>query len=245
MTLRGWALTVKKVLIPPKLFWVQKFQKRKALRVLDVGCGNASFQVTRQWLNVGEYHGVDREFWRGEKSDYEGLDRFFKVDLDQEDLSEVPEDYYDVIIFSHVIEHLWKGHEVLRILGRKLRENGVIYIETPSEKTLKYPSADGFLNFFDDPTHTRPYPYQEISETLSSEGLTVLRQGVRRDWKRMVLLSPAAIVYNLLYYLPVKRKLIAAGLWDLLGVAVFVVAKKVPAKKTTSPARVPNSEVTS
>jgi SAM-dependent methyltransferase len=226
MTLRGMALAVKKVLIPPKLFWVQKFQKRKSLRILDVGCGNASFKVTRKWLNVGEYHGVDREYWRGEKGDYEGLDRFFKVDLDHDNLSEIPDDFYDVIIFSHVIEHLWKGHETLRALGRKLREDGVIYVETPSERTLRYPSAEGFLNFYDDPTHTKPYPFPEISKTLSEEGLAILKQGVRRDWKRILLLAPPAILYNLFYQLPFKRKLLAAGLWDLLGVAVFVVAQK-------------------
>ncbi len=226
MVLRNLAKWIKRFLIPPKLYWVKKFASKKPLMVLDVGCGNASFEVTKQWLNVKEYHGVDREFWHGQQNDYKGIDQFYKIDLDKEGLSKVPDNYFDVIIFSHVIEHLWNGHKILAELTQKLQKGGVIYVETPSERTLNYPSADGFLNFKDDPTHTQPYPYNDIAQTLSQNGVIIHKKGTRRDVKRIVLLSLPAIIYNLFYSLPFKRRIMAAGLWDLLGVAVFVVGSK-------------------
>jgi hypothetical protein len=45
---------------------------------------------------------------------------------------------------------------------------------------------------------------------------------------RAALLGPVAILLNLLYYLPFKRKLLGSGLWDLLGVARYVVAERRP-----------------
>jgi 2-polyprenyl-3-methyl-5-hydroxy-6-metoxy-1,4-benzoquinol methylase len=226
MILRNLARFIKKFLIPPKLYWVKRFALKKPLMVLDVGCGNASFEVTKQWLEVKQYHGVDREYWHGQQNDYQGIDQFYKIDLDKEGLSKIPDNFYDAIIFSHVIEHLWKGHEILAQLSKKLNKGGVIYVETPSEKTVNFPSADGFLNFKDDPTHTRPYLFTEIAETLTANGVKVHRKGVRRDLKRILLLSVPAILYNLFYSLPFKRRIMAAGLWDLLGVAVFVVGTK-------------------
>ena len=150
MILRNLALIIKKFLIPPKLFWVRKFAPNIKLKVLDVGCGNASCKITKQWLSVDVYHGVDREYWHGHEADYQGIDRFFKLDLDKDGLKDVPDNFYDVVIFSHVIEHLWNGHQVLIQLSQKLKPGGILYVETPSERTLKFPKADGFLNFFDD-----------------------------------------------------------------------------------------------
>ena len=52
------------------------------------------------------------------------------VDLDN--LSELdnalPNNYFDFIIMSHVIEHTRKGTEILEILSKKLKVGGGIYI---------------------------------------------------------------------------------------------------------------------
>jgi len=178
------------------------------------------------WLNVTEYHGLDREHYRGNEDDYRKMDRVFYIDLDAGDLGVIQNGHYDLVILSHVIEHLKSGERVVWALAEKLRPGGIIYIETPSYRTYNLPSAEGFLNFYDDPTHWRCYSVEALADGLADRGLRILGLGYRRDYIRMLLLSPLSIVMNLLYYMPVKRQLLGAGLWDLLGVAKYVIAQQ-------------------
>jgi SAM-dependent methyltransferase len=218
---------VKKVLIPTKLAPIRRLYGKRELAILDVGCGNDSYEITKRWLNVKSYHGVDKEYWHGRENDYRRMDHIYFVDLDEPDsLKDIPKSSYDVIIMNHVIEHLSRGYEVIANLYEKLSPGGVLYIETPSERTVNYPSAIGFLNFYDDPTHRKIYPVMRLVEVAMEAGFKVLRFGVRRDWKRVFLLSPLAILWNLLISLPFRRKIDARGLWDLLGVANYVFARK-------------------
>jgi len=221
------SFAVKKLLCPTKLQSARQYFKKKPLKVLDVGCGNRSCELTRYWLNVQEYVGVDREYWHGDQSGYERIDRMFFMDLDMDSaLSSVEENYFDLIIFNHVIEHLRNGEKVLAGLYRKLRAGGMIYVETPNLVTLNYPSAIGFMNFYDEPTHIRIYPIQVLVAEMVGIGYKIRRFGQRRDWLRLMLFSPFMIIFNLVFSLPFKRRLDARGLWDLFGVASFVSAIK-------------------
>jgi len=216
----------KKILAPYRLKVLRSILGTRAVKVLDVGCGNDSCQLTKYWLNVTLYHGIDKEFWNDKREDYDRMDKVYYLDLEVCDFGAVPDLSFDVIIMSHVIEHLSNGYRVVAEMIRKLAPGGCIYIETPSYRTINYPSADGFLNFYDDPTHKRVYNPLSIADLFMEHGLRVLRCGYRRDWARIILLSPIAIIINVFYYIPFRRKLLGTGLWDLLGVATVVVATK-------------------
>ena len=62
------------------------------------------------------------------------------------------DNHYDLIILSHVIEHINNGLDVVERLSKKLKFGGHIYIEYPSLKSLQLPSAQGSLHFCDDDT---------------------------------------------------------------------------------------------
>ena len=219
-------VAVKKILAPYRLKILRGIVQRNSITVLDVGCGNESCQLTRYWLNVKAYHGVDREYWNDKRADYDRMDKLYLLDLEACQFEQIPDAAYEVVILSHVVEHLGNGYEVVRQLLPKLAKGGCIYVETPSYRTINLPTADGFLNFYDDPTHKRIYNPLTIADLFMEHGLKVLRCGYRRDWIRLVLLSPIAILINLLYYIPFRRRLFGTGLWDLLGVATVVVAQK-------------------
>jgi hypothetical protein len=174
---------------------------------------------TKAHFNVTEYHGVDKQMWPGFEELYTHLDKMFYMDLEQPDVSQIQDAHYNLIIMSHVIEHLGNGLEVIEMMTKKLAPNGVLYIESPSVRTINYPSAIGFMNFYDDPTHKRLYFDNEIIHTLQATGLRVLFTGFRRTLARTILLPPISLLLNLFYYLPVKRRITAWGLWELLGVA--------------------------
>jgi 2-polyprenyl-3-methyl-5-hydroxy-6-metoxy-1,4-benzoquinol methylase len=217
---------IKRVIKPARITRIQEaLGKRKGdpLRILDVGCG-AYVMNTKAWFNVLEYHGVDRQMSSGLEHLYSNLNKLFFVDLETPDLADVPDRYYDLIILSHVIEHLSNGLEVIELITSKLARGGCIYIESPSQRTINFPSAIGFMNFYDDPTHTRLYFDDEIIHVLQKSYLRVLYTGYRRTWARAILVPPLSIVLNLFYFLPVKRRISSWGLWELLGIARVWVA---------------------
>jgi 2-polyprenyl-3-methyl-5-hydroxy-6-metoxy-1,4-benzoquinol methylase len=222
----AFAVGIKKILAPYRLKVIRHVMGTQAVTVLDVGCGNESCTLTRHWLNAKAYHGVDKQFWDGKRDDYARMDKLYTLDLERCKFDEIPDDHFDVIIMSHVIEHLSNGYSVIESLIPKLAQGGCMYVETPSYLTLNYPSATGFLNFYDDPTHKRVYDPLRIADVFMAHGLKVLKCGYRRDWVRIFLLSPVAVLMNLLYYIPFRQRLFASGLWDLLGVATVVVARK-------------------
>lgn len=221
------SLFVKKVLIPTKLKFAKSLFGKHEVAVLDIGCGNQSFEIAKSWLNVRLYHGVDKEHWLGQDDDYKKMDKVFYVDLDvQNCLSDIPDGLYDLVIVHHVVEHLARGYELIPSLYNKLAPGGLLYIETPSERTINFPSGIGFLNFYDDATHKKIYPVLRLVEVCMECGFQISKFGVRRDWTRLILFAPLAILWNIFYSLPVRRKIDARGLWDLLGVASYVVARR-------------------
>jgi 2-polyprenyl-3-methyl-5-hydroxy-6-metoxy-1,4-benzoquinol methylase len=214
-------LWLRKIFKPGRIVLIQQAfgsQRCEGIRILDVGCGPHAM-YTKAHFNVTEYHGVDKQMWPGFEELYTHLDKMFYMDLEQPDVSQIQDAHYNLIIMSHVIEHLGNGLEVIEMMTKKLAPNGVLYIESPSVRTINYPSAIGFMNFYDDPTHKRLYFDNEIIHTLQATGLRVLFTGFRRTLARTILLPPISLLLNLFYYLPVKRRITAWGLWELLGVA--------------------------
>jgi SAM-dependent methyltransferase len=221
------SIFVKKMLCPTKLQAARRRYGHEPLKVLDVGCGNRSCEIAKHWLNINEYVGVDREYWNGDKEGYEGINRMVFADLEVDpSLCEVEEGVFDLVILHHVIEHLSNGEAVLAGLFTKLRPGGMIYLETPDISTLNYPTAIGFLNFYDDKTHRRIYETRALVSEMMRIGFVVNRYGRRRDWRRIALFAIPMLIYNMLYSLPFLRRLDARGLWDFFGVASFVIATK-------------------
>ena len=74
----------------------------------------------------------------------------------------IAEKTYDAIVASHVLEHIVEPLKTVRELLRLLKPGGLLYLETPSELSLKPTSGrkywkHGFFSFWDDPTHIRPW----------------------------------------------------------------------------------------
>jgi len=75
---------------------------------------------------------------------------------------ELPDGAADVVIASHVLEHVVAPVEFMWELMRITRLGGLIWIEAPSELAARPISSDdaedhSFVSFWDDPTHIRPW----------------------------------------------------------------------------------------
>jgi SAM-dependent methyltransferase len=206
-----------------KIFSLVKPDRK--LRVLDVGAGCNSCIVTRKWFGEIEYHGIDRidsGYYNDFRKDYEIMDKFFNINLEASDLSEVPNDYYDVIIFTHCIEHIRPGSFVVEQLSKKLRTAGVMYIEFPGPKSLGLPFD---INFSIDPTHIMMYDFRQVAQFARNSGLCIVQAGTRRSMREIIFISPFGIMLCLYSYLRGKG-LSGRGLLDLTGYSDYVLCQK-------------------
>ncbi|MEI6242823.1 MAG: methyltransferase domain-containing protein [Chlamydiota bacterium] len=208
---------------PTKLKKIYKTWKGKEFSILDVGCGKEFVQDVKKWFPKAKYYGLDKEkgFYDSTK-----MDGFFHVDLEKNDLKSLENSTFDVIICSHVIEHLSNGLLFLeKLIQDHLKSGGTIYVEFPSVHSLSLWSAKGTLQFCDDPTHIRVYDTKEIANLFLQNHIKVLRSGKARDWLRMVLF-PLTIPIQMYSLFKTGQMRISFGLWDITGFAEYVYGKK-------------------
>src|SRR5690349_14930869 len=115
------------------------------------------------------------------------MKQFYEMDLTQLKFDAIPDNFFDVIMMSHIIEHLHNGDKVIEGVLQKLKKGGLIYIEYPGQKSTTLPSMKRTLNFYDDPTHVRIYSVPEVKGILENNGMQVLRSGTRRYWPYILL----------------------------------------------------------
>jgi SAM-dependent methyltransferase len=178
--------------------------------------------MTKQWLPNASYVGVDIADYNNSPEDYAVMERFVTANLDSDSLAELEDESFDLIIMSHVIEHLHHGEAAVGKLARKLRPGGHIYIECPAERSRHFPSAYHTLNFYDDPTHVRIY---DLEGVCAAAGLKIVRSGIRHDW----LPAIRGITMKIPVHLRCLREhgqLFGPYLWDLLGFAKYAIATR-------------------
>ena len=214
--------------MPVKFKKIYREYRGREFNYLDIGCGNHSPVRTKKWFPGCAYYGVDLDEHKNDEKDFSQFVQFFKIDLrrETEKLADIPDNYFDVIMMSHIVEHLDNGLDVIGILLGKQRERGKIYIEFPSVRSLSLPNMHGTLNFCDDPTHIRVYGIAEVANLLMAANYRIIRAGRRRDMVR-VLASP----FGLLYHFLRRGRLVGGALWDIAGFADYVYAEKLPADK--------------
>lgn len=207
----------------PKFKAIKRAVGDRPVRLLDVGCGNHSPSKIKKLFPQSEYYGIDldRSSYAYDEEDNKAMTAFYEMDLTKLEFDAVPDDYFDMILMAHIIEHLHNGDEVIARLSGKLKKGGYIYIEYPSERSKKLPSMHGSLNFHDDKTHVRVYSVPELKTLLQGLNFTVINGGTRREWT-YILAMPARIIGHWIK----GKKLVGNIFWDLLGFAEYVFAQK-------------------
>jgi 2-polyprenyl-3-methyl-5-hydroxy-6-metoxy-1,4-benzoquinol methylase len=215
---------------PHRLLAVWTVLSRPGTTLLDVGCGNHSPSITRRHVPRCVYHGLDRQDWNVNARDKACADLLLDIDLTQpETLSTIADETYDVVICSHLLEHLPDPYSVAHRLAFKVKPGGVIYLEVPSPHSTRLPRANhgwcgihGCLNFYDDPTHQTLIELPRLAAMLRQQGFRVAPIRYRFLWRR-VLLLPAYVLAGLILrgYVP------ASVVWDVTGFAQYLVAEKL------------------
>jgi 2-polyprenyl-3-methyl-5-hydroxy-6-metoxy-1,4-benzoquinol methylase len=105
------------------------------------------------------------------------------------DLNEVigaPSDFYDVVIASHIIEHLWNTDGFMREVKRILKPSGYLVLSTPNLASWhnviflamgKQPEpaavSDEMYSWIEIPGHQRVFTATELTKFLSFHGFRI------------------------------------------------------------------------
>ena len=209
---------------PVKFDLLDKWLSKDSIKILDVGCGNYSASRTKKYYQNCIYYGLDRDKnYNNDVADFKAMENFYEVDLscNSNKLEALPNNFFDCIILSHVIEHLINGQDIILHLLSKLKKGGVIYIEFPSQRSLYLPSMKGTLNFYDDLTHKKTYQIKEIENLLINKNFSIIESGTRRSKKRIFFL-PIYLLGSLINLGYISGHIF----WDILGFANYVIAQK-------------------
>ena len=69
----------------------------------------------------------------------------------------------DFVTLNAVIEHIQKPEHIFKEIRKVLKDTGLVFIRTPNWKM-------DFKNFYNDPTHVKPYSPQTLENTLNLFG---------------------------------------------------------------------------
>ena len=100
-------------------------------KVLDIACGNG---VLGKWLMERvncEVHGIDISPVALELCDKAGYKSTTIVDLDKDPLP-FPDDHFDLVTLSAVVEHIMEPERVLADVWKKLKPGGLVVVLTPN-----------------------------------------------------------------------------------------------------------------
>lgn len=206
----------------PKMLHLRREFGDRPFTLLDVGAGNHSATFLKRIFPQCEYYGLDiSRSYDNDENDFALMEEFYELDLTLLQFDKIPDNFFDAILMTHVIEHLHNGDKVLEGLLPKLKRGGVIYVEYPGVRSTRLPSMRASLNFYDDPTHVRLYHLNEIVGALTNGGLRIVKSGTRRNWL-FILIMPLLLPYRYL-----KRGYFVGGdFWDLTGFAESVYGRK-------------------
>jgi len=194
-------------------------------KLLDLGCGPMPlYMYYKKFIKDIKLFGADIS----QSKEFPLNVNFVRININKG--IEFDDNSFDVIVCSHVIEHLENVSFAFQEISRVLKPGGRIYVEAPSHRSILFPSF-GFvnkkesvpINFYDDPTHIRPYSPIALEQLCRQCGLVVRKSGYARNWLAVfssILFFPLAIILR-------KRSFLVNSLWHIFGWSSFVEAYKV------------------
>jgi SAM-dependent methyltransferase len=154
--------------------------------------------------------------------------QYRQADLDVEPIP-FPDDSFDLVVASHVLEHVRQPLALVQECVRVCRPSGIIYLEAPSERSLFLPGMpfwhDDFrsLSFYDDPTHLgRPWTPQAFYRLAKHLGCRPLEARHYVIWRHRLLL-PSLLVYAVLRR---RTDLFQWFIWTAVGWSSYITMEK-------------------
>ena len=154
--------------------------------ILDVGCHTGAFGKSLKTLGIDSVWGIEANpASAAVASRY--LDTVVVGFFDE---SQVPDSFFDVVVFNDVLEHMSDPATALRIAAKKLKSGGVVVASIPNvrhidnllhilkEKDFRYEKIG-----IRDETHLRFYTKKSIPRLFEKSGYVIKTiEGINESW---------------------------------------------------------------
>ncbi|TXE13829.1 class I SAM-dependent methyltransferase [Seonamhaeicola algicola] len=158
---------------------MQKLLPPNIKTVLDIGCGNGTFANSIKNSKKIEVWGV--ELMSNEANiASEKLDKVINKKV-EDAIDKLPDNYFDVIYFNDVLEHVSYPDTILKEIKIKLKQNGVVISSIPNvryhsamynflfKKDWKY-AKSGVMDY----THLRFFTSKSIKRMYMNAGYSIV-----------------------------------------------------------------------
>jgi SAM-dependent methyltransferase len=197
--------------------------------VLDVGCGNNSPYVVKSIRPRSTYTGVDIGDYNQTKPNK--ADHYI-LTTPEAFASRIAEfhECFDAVVSSHNLEHCNDRRATFQAMLQATRVGGRMYVSFPSMGSVSFPSRDGTLNYFDDPTHREAPPDVDMLLAMAGDHGFETRFLTRgnRPWL-------ARLLGLLLEPVSKARRKVMRGTWELYGFEVIMILQRVRGRAAPSP----------
>ncbi|MCD6452487.1 MAG: glycosyltransferase [Acidobacteria bacterium] len=156
---------------------IEELVPRGALRILDIGCGYGKLGEQLKKRGALEVVGVELNPEAGEKA-RRVIDRVVIGDAEEE-LKNLPNRYFDAIIFSDSLEHMRHPERLLREAAKKIKRTGRLILSIPNVrhwsviKRLLEGNWDYEESGILDRDHLRFFTKKSITNLLSETGFKI------------------------------------------------------------------------
>lgn len=172
-----------KTTFPNKIF--------KGLSVLEIGCGAGGilFYFKEQGCDV-------KGFDLGKEYLVYGRDNF-NLDLIRGSLKDVPKYTPDIVIYSHVLEHILDLNSELQKLKEICHEESILYIEVPGIKNIHNTYKMDSLLYFQN-AHTFHFTLSSLTNLFTKNGFILIRgtEHIRSVFSKAKATSLENVIFN-------------------------------------------------
>jgi 2-polyprenyl-3-methyl-5-hydroxy-6-metoxy-1,4-benzoquinol methylase len=160
-----------------------------AKTVLDVGCHMGAFGHAIKQISGAEVWGVEPNpdtAAIAKRSLDHVFNNFFSPDVP------IPDNYFDVVTFNDVLEHIPDPWAALKLASKKLKKGGCVVVSIPNLRHI-----ENLLHIFKDAdfryekdgirdqTHLRFFTKKSACRLFDDSGLKIARiEGINEDWWR-------------------------------------------------------------
>jgi SAM-dependent methyltransferase len=156
--------------------WFARARARRAGRyfaspgtLLDVGCGQGTFL---QWMQGNGWRGHGTEL--SSRSASRALQAGISVSVGEIRENQFPTDFFDLVTFWQVLEHLRDPSAVLRRVRPLLKHGGIVAISTPNVESLQARVFRGDWFHLDAPRHLFLFSPRTLKKLMAAHGFRLL-----------------------------------------------------------------------
>jgi 2-polyprenyl-3-methyl-5-hydroxy-6-metoxy-1,4-benzoquinol methylase len=185
-------------------FEMVDYVPRSANTILEVGCGGGAFGELIKAKQECEYWGI--EMSESAIIAKKKLDIVYSMSLEQ--CKDLPENYFDCIVFNDVIEHLVDPVGTINLCKKLLKKDGYLVSSIPNIRHAPYLYRLFYLGEFEygsaglmDYTHLHFFTKKSIANMYINSGYLI----IKHEGINPAVPKKFAVLLNTLKFLGVKR----------------------------------------